>query len=353
MKKRLILILLSLFFIVSISSCKKNIEEITSTYTDIDNTDFIHYDNYEYEIPKSDNPNGIKVIYDLNNGFKFESKTNMENKILRPNTIPKKIASTFVDWYMDKELNNVFDFDKEIDKETTIYAKYETDYTLLTNYVSNKSIYSSIMVKSIFSDPKMSSSYYESCGSGVIISANENYIYCLTNNHVIYKPDTYKYSEYYIYDCYNNTYDGHVLYNDNKYDLALLYFSKRDNKGNINDNLAPISFSKDLPKQNEKLITLSNPKKIMNVIIYGEYLELKSFKNDKDNLDKSNIDFKVISHSGEIEDGASGSMLLDSNLNLVGINFATQLNSKNEFVYSYAIPYYKIIEFINNYISQK
>ena len=347
-KKKIILILFSLFFIISLSSCKKNneINDDNTTY-EIDYSIDIKYDSIDYNVPDSNNPNGYKIIYNLNNGHKIESTTTKDNKILKPFNDPIKIASTFVGWYEDKDLNNVFDFNKEIKKETTIYAKYETDYALLTNYVSTKTIFSSVMIKSKFTDSPLSSSYFESAGSGVIISENDNYFYCLTNNHVIYRPENYKYSEYFVYDCYNNVYEGQIIKKDKNYDLALICFSKYDNNGKKNDELNAISFSKYMPNINDKIITLSNPKKIMNVICYGEYLDLKNFKTDNENKEKSNIQFKVIAHSAEIEDGSSGSMLLDTNLNLIGINFATQVNSKDEFQYSYAIPFDKILEFLN------
>ncbi len=349
MKKRLNLIILILFFIMIISSCNNNNNE--NTTINIDN-DLINYDDYIYDIPNSNNPNGIKIIYDLNNGFKFESTTTVENKILKPENNPKKVASTFLGWYEDIELNNEYDFNKIINKETTIYAKYETDTILLNNYINYHTTYSSILIKSIFSNDN-DNSYFESSGSGVILSFDGSNYYCLTNNHVIYRHNEYKNSNYYIYDYNNNEFEGHILYNDNKYDLALLYFDKKDNYGSIHDNLGTIKFSKYMPNINDKLITISNPKKNKNQIDYGSYLELKNFTPDISNLDKSNIEFKVMAHSCYLDDGSSGSMLLDDNLYLVGINFATQVNNAGEYEYSYAIPYYKIIEFVNDYMKNK
>ena len=87
----------------------------------------------------------------------------------------------------------------------------------------------------------------------------------------------------------------------------------------------------------------------MNTISYGKYLDMVKFNPSQATKDKSNVNFDVITHSSIIEDGSSGSMLLDSNLRLIGINFASKVDENNNYLYSYAIPLTKVVEYIKNY----
>ena len=103
-----------------------------------------------------------------------------------------------------------------------------------------------------------------------------------------------------------------------------------------------------MPKENEKIISIGNPHKIMNSVSYGKYLGLKSYTASSSIKDKSNINFDVLSHTSKIETGSSGGMVLDTNLRLVGINFASKMND-GSFEYAYAVPLSKVIEFILNY----
>lgn len=57
-----------------------------------------------------------------------------QDKAKKPTTNPTKEGYNFVNWYKDEEYTTVFDFDTEIEKDTTIYAKYEKkDYTITYN----------------------------------------------------------------------------------------------------------------------------------------------------------------------------------------------------------------------------
>ena len=46
------------------------------------------------------------------------------NKIIRPTLDPTKANHTFVNWYSDRELKNIFNFDTAITSATTIYGKW-------------------------------------------------------------------------------------------------------------------------------------------------------------------------------------------------------------------------------------
>ena len=345
MKKRVIKLIFMLLFIFILSSCNRiKIDNINNTSIETSIDELISYEKDSFIAPTSNNQNGIKITYNCNNGFIYESKTNEKNKIIKPITSPSKKASKFTNWYYDEKCSYPVDFNKEVSIPTTIYAGYETDFIELANMVSEDILYSSIQIISRYYNSS-DTSFYESSGSGVIISVSDKY-YCLTNNHVVYRPNEYRYNKYEIHDSFNNTYNADLLYYDVNYDLALLSFDKNEKY----QELKPIYFSNSLPNINDLVISIGNPLKMMNVITYGYYEGIKKYTANPDTVYKSNINFNVIHHSAMVKDGSSGGILLDSNLRLIGINFAAAVNSNNEYEYSYAIPYEKIIEFINNYI---
>lgn len=348
MKNKLFKLIIASFFIFAIASCNNknnNYQELTN----LTNSNYIITDEDTFVVPESNNPNGIKIIYDCNNGFIYNSTTTKDDLILKPSNDPIKIASKFKGWYSDIECNNLFDFNTKINSETTIYAGYDIDYLELTNILSSTISLSAVKIEANFSDSIIGGTSFESIGSGVIIGSNNNYYYCLTNNHVIYKPYKYQYQTYKIIDCYGDEYEGLVLDNDNNYDLALVAFSKINSNGKTNNSLKEIKFSKLMPKKNDTIISFGNPNKVMNTISYGKYLDMVKFNPSQATKDKSNVNFDVITHSSIIEDGSSGSMLLDSNLRLVGINFASKVDENNNYLYSYAIPLTKVVEYIKNY----
>lgn len=355
MKKKITLILFFFIFIFTISSCKTSKKKSNNQIIDNPTSMYIKYDTDDYSVPEPTNHSDLKVIYDCNNGFKYSSFLNSNSKVEKPTTDPKKKASTFVGWYCDEKLTTEFDFNSTHSKDVTIYAKYETDFEELTNLVYDSAILSNIKVLSMTSSNPDYDGATTTVGSGVIISASETGYYALTNYHVIYKESTHIYQKILIYDCYNNEYKVDIdvnqkaVYYDVDYDLALLQFTRINTEGRtVKEKLDDIYFSNFIPKENETIISVGTPHRIMNSISYGKYLGLKSYKAEASIRYKSNVNFDVLTHSAKIVTGSSGGMVLDSNLRLIGINFASKM-SGDEFEFAYSIPLNKIIEFIINY----
>ena len=83
---------------------------------------------------------------------------------------------------------------------------------------------------------------------------------------------------------------------------------------------------------------------------YGYYKNTQKFTPAEETTLISNVTFNVIVHSAYINSGSSGGALVDENLKLVGINFASaSIESTSKYLYTYAIPASKAKEFINNY----
>ncbi len=345
MRKRILLIPLFVLSIFVASSCGSSKKDTNNQINDNPDSMYIKYDTEDYSVTEPTVHSDLEVIFDCNNGFKYKSYLTLDNRALKPTKDPVKKASTFVGWYSDEELKNEYDFNSTNNKNITIYAKYETDYEELSNIIYEETILSNIKIVATFSDnDTFTGNKTESVGSGIIFSASETGYYALTNNHVVYKDSTYIYEKYDIYDCYNNHYNGSIIYKDVDYDLAIIQF----NRGSIKEKLNDISFSSYLPKENDTVISIGNPNKIMNSISYGKYLGTEKYDAPANIQMKSNIHFDVLRHNSKIETGSSGGMLLDNNLRLVGVNFASIVKD-GKYEKSYAIPLAKVTEFILNF----
>ena len=351
MKRKLFLIITSLILLFTISSCSSR--NSSKQINDNPSSKYIKYDTDDYSVPDPINHSDIEVTFDCNNGFKYLSHLSSDKKVLKPSKEPTKVASTFEGWYSDEALTKKFNFTSTYSQAVTVYAKYETNFEELSNLLYEQTILSNIKVVSTFSNDMSYSSKTEVIGSGVIISASQTGYYALTNYHVICNDKHTTFEKYEIYDCYNNKYivsdPKNDIYSDINYDLAIIKFNRIDAYGEtVKELLNDISFSNFMPKENDTVIAIGNPHKIMNSISYGKYLGNIKYTTTDDLKDKSNINFNVMTHSAKIETGSSGGMVVDSNLRLVGINFACKL-SNDKFEYSLSIPLEKVIEFILDY----
>lgn len=349
MKKKIIFLILSLVLVVSLASCSLIspliIRTSSSPYTPTSATTPTvtsrrHGISTTVTPTTSALPEGMYNIFvECNNGTKLHSVTSGD--VPMPDT-PKKQCAKFLYWCSDEELNHEFDFDKKIKADTTIYAKYEIDYKELTNLLSKTAIKANVQVnhtnqKSIYSTGQ------KSIGSGTIIKENSSYYFVLTNHHVIY-PDgnaDLSRSKYTIEDCYGQTYsDVTLLYRDVNYDLALLAMKKENytKLPNIIERANDVYL-------NEEIIAMGEPHGQSNTITYGTILKYYNFRADPETITQSNVNFEVLSHTAHIESGSSGGALLDTNFNMVGVNFASGSDTNNV-EYSYSIPLYKVKEFL-------
>ncbi|MBR6071902.1 MAG: trypsin-like peptidase domain-containing protein [Acholeplasmatales bacterium] len=301
-----------------------------------------------YSVPNPNNPDGYQVIFDFGDGNKITTNTNKSNHVIKPDD-PTKNFAYFVGWYYNNEL---FDFNKSINSDIILTARWEYDYESLVNYIYKNTIKSCIKVETYaYTNGFIRQSYSDSIGSGVIFDEDDNYYYALTNNHVVYYDSSkYKNVEYHIYDCYSNVYGdpqedstlrSELIGNKPEYDLALLKFTK----GSKTLEVAKMANS----SESYKVFSLGNPKSLTNAISFGEITGTKTFTPKEETKDKSNVSFDVLTHSSELNNGSSGGGLFNFNLELVGINFASSVSTSDEFIRGYTIPIEKVKEFINIY----
>ena len=350
MKKRFLFLLMAATLVVSLSSCSfvkgLIIHTTTTTQTSIPQTTTITPVTGNTTTTTTDYhaDGGFKVTYENNNGEITYAATGKSKKAIKPIN-PVKDCATFLYWCEDPELLHEYDFNKTLTADTTIYAKYTVDYRELTNKISSTVLKSNVKITQTMKKYKFTGSSVDKTitGSGVIFYETTNYYYALTNNHVAMPEDGYITGDLTVSDCYSNKYSAsELVYNDVNYDLAIVRFVKNSQA----KKLEVIKFAENLYK-NEEVIALGEPKGLNNVITYGDILDFDDYKSNSETASISNVNFEVASHSAFIDNGSSGGALLDTNLELVGINFASAVKN-DEYVFSYAIPLNKVLEFINN-----
>lgn len=173
-----------------------------------------------------------------------------------------------------------------------------------------------------------------SSGSGFIFMEDDDYYYAITNNHVV---DPEEYEPEYLIKTYSDEEFGEAILvaRDEDLDLAVIKFLK-----NERTDIVLIDISERLFYQynsGELVLAVGNPLDVVNNVSFGEFKSMETI---------SNVDFDVIYHDAQINEGSSGGALVDVDGNLLGVN-TWGLDSTD--VYAFAIPNYIVYMFLINY----
>ena len=183
-------------------------------------------------------------------------------------------------------------------------------------------------------------------GSGVIFHESESYYYILTNEHVAAKLDNKTSVKYLVYDYLGNEYraflyEGSLSKDD---DLAVLFFLKGI------DELKVMTFNEAELDINDQVIAIGQPLGQENTITFGKIIDFGPTQVS----DRYDVlitrSFDAIKHDARVNSGSSGGMLLDYNLNVIGINFASSQNEET-FLYALSIPISVVIDYIERLIN--
>lgn len=292
---------------------------------------------------EGNNNNSHSVHFVLNNGSAnvtisvVDGTDTLEGK---PSN-PSKEGFIFDCWCSDSDLTTEYDFSTDIKEETYIYARYLVDYEYLTNKITTEVMAANVTI--------INTKYYNSSistGSGIIFkkeqSGSSYKYYALTNNHVVANTGTnFKYS---IEDYKGNTYTEadnsvNLVGSSPDYDLAVITF--------ITDaELYVIDMHDTDPSVGTKVVALGQPQGQTNSISYGEVLKYINVSTADPTT--SNITFKVIQHDAYINSGSSGGALLNTDLKLIGINYAGQFNDDGTFKTGATVQISKVKEYLNS-----
>lgn len=252
----------------------------------------------------------------------------------------------FVGWYCDKECTVPFDFTAGVTEDTVVYAGRAVNAERLINAVTTDVMRSIVTVHCTYTEDKLwMPDTLSSTSSGVVIRAGST-AYVLTNCHSVSLLDGYKSMTIQVEDCYGNLYDASVYSKggikaiDAEYDLACLVVSGME-------EVTAIELASANPEPQDTVISLGSPSGQKNSVTVGRALMYGEVElTTEDYL--SNVTFPVVKHTAQLRQGSSGGALINSELMLVGINYAGV--SGDEFSDGYAIPIEKVHEFISKYL---
>ena len=218
---------------------------------------------------------------------------------------------------------------------------FAPDYKEITNDIFTKYIEMNVTV---ITTHQSQSATYTSQGSGVIYKEDKYYYYCLTNAHVVDPDPDYPNTSYVVTDCYRESHMAILLNSDRTYDLAVIKFQKGE------EPLCVAELANRDPLAKEDVIILGTPNGLVNSVTYGDVYKYGTVgMTDEDGKDDTTVEFPVIWHNAPMWDGASGSVLLNTDMKLVGINYAVSVDDDGYFVFGYAISVSKVREYLEKY----
>ncbi len=242
---------------------------------------------------------------------------------------------------------------KESEFSNSITLNYSSiDYDALLNKISTDTIKGCVNVtlKEYNTFLGIETKSQTSFGSGVVIASNKvndttYYNQIVTNFHVVEKNKNFKNHNYTIEDYVGNTYEAYLHpslcvddYEGCKiFDLAILFFYS-------STPLKCISFANKAPEINEKVIAIGQPKGQNNTITIGKCIQYNSIKT----TDGYNEIYSIV-HNSPINNGSSGGALINTNHELIGINFAISKDKNGNFTTGYAIPINSLKTLLNFY----
>jgi S1-C subfamily serine protease len=193
---------------------------------------------------------------------------------------------------------------------------------------------------------------------GVIFRQDENECYVLTAYHavdslensdlIVLAYDDSTYNEYAfaqdkhigLNDYYERFPVAKVEFYDEKYDLAILSFEPES-------KLNALAVSNDAPQYGSKVAVISSPSgEERNRITYGKIVSKTPVEFGDE---KGKTQYKVIRHSAYENKGSSGSVLLNENCEIVGINLGGGKDLFGNFRFGLAMPSNRINDFISEW----
>jgi len=184
------------------------------------------------------------------------------------------------------------------------FFKNDSINTDTLNHISTVVINSNLKVKTETYQVIGVPGPYQGSGSGVIIKKDkEGYYYILTNSHVIHFSDKFNHV-YTVEDIYNNSSSATLVAKSSVYDLAILKFQSTI-------DMEVMSLAQTNPSVGELVFSIGSPSGKHNIITAGNIIDFQ-------NID--NVEYKVIIHDALIHNGSSGSMLINEDYEIVGLN---------------------------------
>jgi len=291
------------------------------------------------DITVNSEPTRHSVIFTVD-GKTYESKLAESGRVVaKPSKEPSKENYSFAGWYTEDD--SLYDFSQPVTKSITLYAKFELDMEALNDGI-DKLKYSIVTVENkCFNSEDMSDAVIEK-GIGIIFNISNGHCFLITNNHTIGIKTGYANQIVTVQD-YTGTTHNALFYkgankpqraSSNEYDLSVICFPYN------RSDLRVAKLMSGTPKVEDTVLSVGSS---TDKIAHGTITAItKKETNMEEYL--SDVEFNVIHHNAIPDDGINESLLFDLRLVLVGITYQTENGE------AYAIPYSKIVEFLNEYV---
>ena len=178
-------------------------------------------------------------------------------------------------------------------------------------------------------------------GSGtVIMRTASTTLYVLTNAHCVTTPEDISSTKYnktfYMTDYRGNVYSNGRVYAESiseKYDLALIAFDCG------NWDVQPMTLAEKNPQINDTVIALGAPHSQMNSITVGKATAY---------YESELLEVEALYHTAPVGQGGSGGALLNTELELCGVNFAAD-ETEEDFGNGSSIPIESVREYLASF----
>ena len=247
----------------------------------------------------------------------------------------------FSGWYYDSACTSPVMPGDSLKGELTLYAGYTVDLEAVTNKIFSSHIKANVGVEVKSVQGGFFGGSVNSSGSGAIFAEDAVYYYLLANDHVVTASPGYTVTSYKVLDCYGNEYSASLIDTSPEYDLAVMRIPKG------NDELFVLDMADEPAERKDFVAAIGQPSGMKNSVTYGEVVNIKVFEGGTDTSDETSIDFPIIWHDAPVDHGSSGGMLLNSSLELVGINFAIGTSEDGGFICGFAVGIEKVKEYLS------
>ena len=247
----------------------------------------------------------------------------------------------FSGWYYDSECTVPVMAGDSLKGDVTLYAGYTVNYEAVTNEIFSSHIKANVGIEVKSVQGGFFGGSANSSGSGAIFAEDTVYYYLLTNDHVVTPSPGYTVISYTAVDCYGNEYSASLIDTSPEYDLAVM----RIPKGNA--ELFVLDMAGEPAERKDFVAAIGQPAGMKNAVTYGNIVNIEVFDGGTDTSDETSIDFPIIWHDAPVDHGSSGGILLNSSLELVGINFAIGTSEDDGFICGFAVGINEIKEYLS------
>jgi serine protease Do len=290
------------------------------------------------------------------NGAVHTQRT-VEHGDIVPPPLPPQLPNLLFDaWTSAPNGGYDYDFSVPVTSDLNLYASYVPDAISITNEITTNRIRAVVQVENTsYNDQKFLGLVFGrkdvtgGTGSGVIIGIEGNTAYMRTNCHVAAVKDGREHVELTVVDYRGNRYaasyyraQSYASAVDPTYDLALLTF-----RFDSSEPLLALELAEGDPAREQHVIAVGHPKGQSNAIAYGRAVDYRPISLQDTTPTQSDVKFNVLRHNAFIDNGSSGGPLLNTDLQIAGINYAS--TDSETFTYAYAIPSSRVREFLQQY----